>query len=111
MTFALRIVTHPVVLAAAAAASVVLWMPYGFGYYDWPWRNPAARWLLQLFAIGFPLSAAYALKMCSENKAGRFRIGVVTTSLFVAIWGMWSMLTWTMHYVIPMLNSPPSIVD
>lgn len=111
MTFALRIVTHPVVLALAAAASVALWMPYGFGYYDWPWRNPAARWLLQLFAIGFPFFAAYAFKICSENKAGRFPSGVVTTSLFVAIWGMWSMLSWTMRYVIPMLNSPPYIVD
>jgi len=111
MAVLLKIVSHPVVLAMAAAASVILWIPSGLGYYDWPWRNPAARWLLQLFAIGFPLSAAHAWKTSGERKASRIGVGVAVVSLFIGIWGMWWMLIWTMRYVWPMLNSPPPISD
>lgn len=97
-------VAHPVFLVLASALSILLWMPFGVGYYGWPWKDSAARWLLEVFVLTFPISAviAFVMSIVPQFSAGRFVMALL--SLIVAMHGVLAMYHWINVYVGPMLE-------
>lgn len=95
----IRALAHPLLLLVASLASIVLWIPYGFGYYEYPWRNRLARWSLQLFAIAFPLLAGVSIANSIKNRSFGPGFVVAILSLVIGSFGCFSMAVWTMTYV------------
>lgn len=94
----LRLISHPLVLVLASAVSTVLWMPFGLGYYDFPWDNWIARLSLQSFAIGFPLLAGYS--SVKSLRTHSFGVGLVAfVSLIIGTYGCLQMIYWTLFVV------------
>ena len=94
----LRVVTSPVVLGLATLISIILWMPYGFGYYDFPWNNPLAVCLLVVFVVGFPISAAVACFRSLEPDFLPIRFTVALGSVLIGLFGLFHMLNWMTHF-------------
>lgn len=80
--------------------SIVLWMPYGFGYYDFPWGNPGAVLLLANFVTLF-VYLAYLVMVRALNSPRRLaRLIFAGCSLVIACHGLihflaWSTSSWT----------------
>jgi hypothetical protein len=100
----LRIVAHPVPLALASVLSVFLWMPFGIGYYEWPWQNRLGRWLLEAFVFALPISALIAcvLSIVPRFSAGRLTLALL--SLVIGMFGVFAMLHWINVFVTPLLE-------
>lgn len=99
-----KVIGHPVVLAACLILSVLLWMPFGFGYYGWPYRNAFMRYALYWFVWAYPICCLASLVAAC---APRMRIGRVILALFclwVAARGVQVLRSWRMVYVIPLLS-------
>ena len=97
----LRFVTHPAGMGLALAATIVLWMPFGMGYYGWPWERPAARLAMAAFALGVPLYAAIGCAAAAGPKPSPFRLGVAACTLLPGLCGALAMLHWLRVYTGP----------
>ena len=95
----IRFILHPAVLGLASVASIILWMPFGFGYYDFPWNNLAARGALLAIAIGFPLAAGYSCvqSFLTDSSAIRFAVGLL--SFLIGLYGSFQMTAWMIFVV------------
>lgn len=89
-----RTSVHPVSLVSATSISVILWMPFGLGYYDFPWDRPLAVLLLLTFVVAFPTSAAAAIVRSCRPRFLPLRFVVAVLSLPVGICGLIHMLVW-----------------
>lgn len=80
------------------AATLFLWMPFGMGYYGWPWERPAARLALAAFALGVPVYAAIGCAVAAVPKPSPFRFGMAACAVVVGLWGALAMLHWLRVY-------------
>ena len=96
----LRVVTNPGMLGLASLVSVILWMPFGFGYYDFPWGTPFAVCLLIVFVIGFPMAAALACVRSLEPQFAPIRFTIALASLFIGLFGLFHMLNWITRFAV-----------
>jgi len=90
----LRFVTHPVGMGLALAATIFLWMPFGMGYYGWPWEIPAARMAVAAFALGVPVYAAIGCAVAAVPKPSFFRLSVAASTLLAGLYSVLAMLQW-----------------
>ncbi len=99
----LDVITHPLLLLLANAINVVLWMPFGMGYYGWRWEAAAMRWLIESFVLAF---VAISLLGCIVGWWPRIRPGrlvVSVPSLVLSLWGALVLRSWFIVYVAPMV--------
>lgn len=89
-----RALVHPVSLVSASVISVILWMPFGLGYYDFSWDQPLAVLLLLTFVVAFPTSAAAAVARSCRPRFLPLRFFVAVLSLPVGLYGLFHMLVW-----------------
>jgi|GEM_PF-3674756 len=90
--FLVQVATHPAALILGNVVSFVLWIPYGFGYYDFPWSKQWAVFLLLAFVVAFPTCAAIGL--ARRPKFLLLRYCVALPSLIVGLYGLFAMLDW-----------------
>jgi hypothetical protein len=90
----LRLVTHPVGLGLVTAATILLWMPFGLGYYDWAWERPTARLSMAAFALGVPLCGALGCVSALVPRPSTFRLLVAFCALVVGVIGLLAMFHW-----------------
>lgn len=83
------------------AATILLWMPFGTGYYDWPWEKPAARIAMVAFALGVPIYAAIGCVLATVPKPSPFRLGIAACALLAGLYGAMGMLNWLIVFVAP----------
>jgi cellobiose-specific phosphotransferase system component IIC len=94
----MRMLTHPVTLFLGSILSILLWMPYGFGYYEFPWEIWSAQGTLQIIAIGFPVAASCSYKNAmSERSTGRIVISLL--AFMIGVYGCLQMTFWTLYVV------------
>jgi hypothetical protein len=96
-----RSLTHPIGLGLVTAISIILWVPFGYGYYGWAWEKPVARAAMQTFVFFIPL---YAVVGCAAAISPRFCRGRLTGALFAllaGLYGVMSMSYWLSVYVAP----------
>lgn len=79
-------------------------MPFGIGYYGWPWENRAARWLLEAFVIGFPMTAFIACVMSIVPQFSGARFVAAILFLILGMYGAFAMFHWINVYVGPLLE-------
>jgi hypothetical protein len=101
----LQTVTHPMILIVLAAISALLWMPFGIGYYEWPWKNLSMRALIQGFAIGFVLLAIMGCVISARPQLSVGRLAVSVLSAIVALYCLFAMYHWMGRYVRPVLQN------
>ncbi len=90
----IRIISHPAVLSFATVISIILGMPFGLGYSDFPYANLIAVVLLMAFSFSFPLAA---LSGCVNSYLPEFRPLRFCISLFalqIACLGLFHCLNW-----------------
>ena len=88
-----KAIVLPSVVAIMCLVTILLWMPFGIGYYDFPWRSMGARIGVQIFALSFVcLSLLLVVKYCARGKL--LGIGFGTLSVIVSIWGVFSLYSW-----------------
>lgn len=95
----IRVLSHPLLLLVASLASIVLWIPYGFGYYEYPWTNRLARWSLQLFAVAFPMLAGVSIAHSIKTRSFGLGFVMAILSLMIGSFGCFAMAEWTVTYV------------
>lgn len=100
----MRIFVHPVTLVLGMLLSIVLWMPFGMGYYGWPWGGFGWRIVLYTFVFIFPLLALGGCIGAISGKFFLFRFLVSISALLIGLVGMCAMLNWMARYVEPMLR-------
>lgn len=88
------LLTHPAWLLLASVTSILLWMPFGFGYYPFPWDSTTAVCLLLIFVALFPACAALSLARSYWPKFSLFRFILSTLFLLVSLLGLAHMLHW-----------------
>jgi hypothetical protein len=69
-------------------------MPFGMGYYGWPWESPAARVVLAVFVLGFPLYAAAGCVSAIVPKPSACRLVIAVCAFLVGAYGFLAMLHW-----------------
>jgi hypothetical protein len=84
----LRVATHPAPLILGCVASFVLWMPFGLGYYDFPWEQSWAVLLLLAFVISFAVFSAVAVDRSRDTPL------LSVLSLLMGLHGLFHMLEW-----------------
>jgi hypothetical protein len=94
-----RAISHPVVLVLESIASITLWMPYGMGYYTFPWGNAPAVLLLLLFVSSFTVVATIAVVQAFFPRLRPFKAAISLLSFAIAIHGLCHMLHWWIHVV------------
>jgi len=104
----LRFATHPVAMSLVLASTIFLWMPFGIGYYGWPWEIPAARIAMMMFALGVPIYAASGCIVAAQPKPSPLRLGIAACTLLVGLYGALAMLHWLRVYVGPRYISSSS---
>lgn len=104
VTKTIRVAAHPAILASAAVASAILWMPFGMGYYGWPWQIAAMRVLLVCFVYGFPALAFCGFLAALILEGSSFRTFLAVIALLVGLFGIVAMSFWQKTYVQPMLQ-------
>jgi hypothetical protein len=90
----LRILTHPAVLIFLTVLSAILWMPFGIGYYDWPWQNRSMRFFIHFFVFGFMILAAISCIRAFRPKFLIVQFIISSLSLFVSLFGVFAMYWW-----------------
>jgi len=103
-TTLIRAATHPTCLSLAAVASVILWMPFGMGYYGWPWESASMRLLLACFVYGLPIVAAVGIIASFTPSLSILRVFISIATLLIALFGIGAMSSWQRSYVLPMLQ-------
>jgi hypothetical protein len=73
-------------------------MPFGMGYYGWPWDKPIARTAMQAFVFGVPLYAATGCIASISPKLSPFRLVFAVCALVVGLFGVASMSHWLSVY-------------
>lgn len=73
-------------------------MPFGFGYYDFPWSNPLAVCLLVVFVVGFPISAAVACVRSLEPQFLPIHFTAALASVLIGLFGLLHMLHWMTRF-------------
>jgi hypothetical protein len=101
---AIRLATHPACLSLAAVASIILWMPFGMGYYGWPWHSASMRLMLACFVYSLPLIAVVGIIGAFTPSFSVVRALVSIGTLLVALFGIFAMCSWQSSYVQPMLQ-------
>jgi len=93
--------TFLVIYLATAACWAFCWIPFGFGYYDFPWASAAFRPAIQIWAWLHLLAGATLIIAALRSRrrraslAGVFALGL---SMF-SIWAMYNWLRrWLGHY-------------
>ena len=81
-------------LGLVTAATIILWMPFGLGYYDWPWEEPGARLSMAAFVLGVPLYAAVGCVSALVPRPSTFRLVVASGALVVGVVGVLAMFHW-----------------
>ncbi len=102
----MRTLTHPLVLLCCTVASVFLWMPFGMGYYDWPWDSQLMRFVIRCFVFGFPVLAAVGCVRAFRPQKATGRLVVSSLSLLVALFGVFAMIWWMSMRDVPPNQSP-----
>lgn len=91
--------THPLTLALGSIISFVLWMPYGIGYYGFPWQDSTAVLSLLAFVMAFPACATRGLIRACHPRFLILNFVVAAISLFVGLHGLLHMLDWWLYVV------------
>lgn len=99
ISLVVEIVTHPAAMVLAVAASIFLWMPFGMGYYGYPWEDESARWMLTVLVKAFPVWAATACVLSLLRKQRTLRFVVSLVALWTAIYGVKCMTGWVPAYL------------
>lgn len=97
METVLRVARHPTAFIALISASLVsfaLWMPFGLGYYDFPWGNPSAVGLLATFVFAFPVTCGLSFLGSLSPRFLPVRFVVSLLALLVSLHGLLHMLHW-----------------
>ena len=78
--------------------SILLWMPFGMGYYDFPWDRIEARIGIQVFAFCFIVfSLVLLIHYISNEKL--IGIGFSMLSLIVSLWSIFALYSWKDKYI------------
>lgn len=97
MSMVMRLARHPAaisVLIAASLTSFLLWMPFGLGYYDFPWGNPHAVGLLATFVFTFPIACSLSSIGSLSPRFMPVRFVMSLPALLVSLHGVLHMLHW-----------------
>lgn len=97
----LRFGTHPIGIGLALGVTIFLWMPFGMGYYGWPWEIPTARVIMVAFVVGVPIYAAISCAVAPIPKPSLFRFGLSVCTLWVGLYGALAMFHWLNVYSGP----------
>ena len=95
----MRIITHPVGLGLAIMVSIILWMPFGMGYYGYPWEVDSARWKLSLLVKAFPYWATTACLLSLFPRERPLRFFVAAAALCISLFGVKTMTDWIPRYL------------
>jgi hypothetical protein len=97
-------VVFPLLLVGGILASVLLWVPFGMGFYGWPWQYLGWRVALYCFVFAFPVGSAAGCIAAFRGGFSYRRFALPFVALIVGIFGMVCMLDWLTRYVGPMLQ-------
>ena len=95
---ALRLLIHPASLAMLTAIIIYLWIPFGEGYYGWPWENTAARVGMIAFVLAVPLLGAAGCAAATGPKSSAVRFLVAGCTLIAGLYGVFAMFNWLSVY-------------
>ena len=93
-----------VLLVLGMLASVILWMPFGMGYYGWPWQRQAWRVVLYAFVFALPIGASVGCFAAFRGGFSFRRFCVPFLALLSGLLGVLAMLDCRSRYVEPMLH-------
>jgi hypothetical protein len=96
---AIRLMTHPLALWLIVAVSVVLWMPFGMGYYGWPWEQIFYRVLIQVVAFSFVVLSGVGLFLAFRAERKAFRVVTGIIALLVTVFGVLALYGWKDDYL------------
>src|SRR5690242_9743428 len=85
---------HPAVFLSFMAVSMLLWMPFGVGYYDSPLDSRVTRIAIRAFAYGFVVLALVGCVSALRPRLVVNRLVVASLALVVALLGVGAMLWW-----------------
>lgn len=89
--------THPVMLILGSLVSIVLWMPFGFGYYDFPWQQWVAVIALFAFVVAFACSAVVALDRACYPQFSPLQFAILIVPFLIGMHGLFQMLRWWIY--------------
>jgi len=101
----IRKLSHPAFLLLIIAACILLWMPFGMGYYGWPWEDKIGEIGIQVIAFAFLFIAAIALFGSLRPNVRTLRLILSVVALLVSLWGLLALYHWKNRYRGPL---PPS---
>lgn len=76
-------------------------MPFGVGYYGWPWHDWLMKSLLECFVYGFAFIAGLGVFYAIYPKVVFPRLVLSCFSLLFAALGVFAMLSWEKKYLFP----------
>ena len=90
----ISIISHPVSLVIIVITSVILWMPFGVGYYGFPWEDVGCRIALETSCIMFlAISFVAFLREVSTVNSG-LRVILPILSLLTSAFGLLAFYSW-----------------
>ena len=84
---------------AHIAISVLLWMPFGMGYYGWPWERVSFRILIQVVAFAFVVFSGGGLLFALRADRKVFRLVTGIVALLVTAYGVFALYSWKDRYL------------
>jgi hypothetical protein len=99
MSAFVRKLNHPVLLVAITLVCVVMWMPFGMGYYGWPWEDKIGRIGIQVGAFSFLIIAATAIVASVIPEIRILRLALSILALVASLYGLFALYSWKDRYL------------